>query len=792
MDDGLLKPGEVLNNTYEIVRKVGDGGTGEVYEARNTASERTVAIKILKAQFSQDPKFIDLMRRELLHSVSDDAVVRYYDLLRTAPEKGGNYFLVMDFIDGPSLADVMERGPVEPGFLMTLARRVSEGLAACHAARIFHRDISPDNIILRGGDPAKATLIDFGIAKDVTPDAKTVVGGGFAGKYEYAAPEQLDGVADARSDIYSFGMTLLAAARGSAPQLGTSFLEIVKAKHAPVDVSDVPAPLGPVIAEMVRPAADDRPQTAREVLTLIERGPVTQAIPRTVIAPAGTLPPHPPADPAGAAFGAPGMVTPPAGVPPASVAGAAANAGAAPVASAAPLEPVPASTPGAPAAGNPGIETLLEPEPGEARPAAPPPAAAPAKKRGKGRAIAALLLLALVGGGAWWATGPGKETVDGYLNPLPVADPYRFEMALAGDGTATASGNAPSADAAQALAADVAAALPLEAGDVAVTAAKGVPNEAWSGTVAAMARALARLESGSASVEGLDAEIEGTAPTPQAEEAAREAAEGAAEAGGYALAMALELAPQPLAGDAVDEAVASYADCGPITASGAERDSFAPGAPVALSGAISEEAQVAQIEEALAPILDGRALDVSGIQVINPSVCRVRALLPPEPNATIALGYTSDITDAPVEGDAFRPDDFAIIHLEAPADLEGYLYAFIVDNEFNALHLRPAQTRPENEMSEIGEVEDGVRRIPLTWPRAEGSRAQPALGFSEPYGAALAFALVSDAPLFPFARADVEDVRELAPDLAAAIAERRAAGGEIERVQRFILVDESG
>jgi len=222
MDEGLLKPGAVLNNTYRIEGLVGEGGTGEVYRAVNTASERTVAVKILKEQFSQDPKFIDLMRRELLHNVSDDAVVRYYDLLRTADDQGGLYFLVMDYIDGPSVADLMNKGPVSVDTLMILARRVTQGLAACHGASIFHRDISPDNIILRDGDPAQATLIDFGIAKDVRPDAKTVVGGGFAGKYEYAAPEQLDGIADGRSDIYSFGMTLIAAARGESPKLAAS------------------------------------------------------------------------------------------------------------------------------------------------------------------------------------------------------------------------------------------------------------------------------------------------------------------------------------------------------------------------------------------------------------------------------------------------------------------------------------------------------------------------------------------------------------------------------------------
>ena len=233
--EGLLKPGDELHETYRIDALLGIGGTGEVYRAMNTAAGRPVAIKILRPEFSKDEKFIALMKRELLTEVGHDAAVKYFELLRTR-EFGGLYFLVMELIEGPSLAHVMHAGPLPPETVLAIARRAAEGLNAAHAAGVLHRDIAPDNIILRDGDPARATLIDFGIAKDLRPEAHTVIGQGFAGKYEFAAPEQMDGQTVEQSDLYALGATLLAAARGRPPELPADLLAIRRAKDEIVDV----------------------------------------------------------------------------------------------------------------------------------------------------------------------------------------------------------------------------------------------------------------------------------------------------------------------------------------------------------------------------------------------------------------------------------------------------------------------------------------------------------------------------------------------------------------------------
>lgn len=123
----IFRAGEVLNNTYEIEGVLGRGGTGEVYRARNLVSGRIVAIKALNARFSGQAGYVALMRREeQMRDIRDDAVVRYTECSRS---DAGHVFLVMDFIDGPSMADIMAKRRMEPRELLIVAHRVAEGCA---------------------------------------------------------------------------------------------------------------------------------------------------------------------------------------------------------------------------------------------------------------------------------------------------------------------------------------------------------------------------------------------------------------------------------------------------------------------------------------------------------------------------------------------------------------------------------------------------------------------------------------------------------------------------------------
>ncbi|WP_095587989.1 serine/threonine protein kinase [Actibacterium ureilyticum] len=286
----IFQPGDLLNNTYRVEAILGRGGTSEVYKARSEISGRVVALKALKSEFSMNDDYLALMTREEdMREVRHDAIVRYFDNQRMAD---GQVYLVMDYVDGPGLDQVMTSGPIPPDDVLRVAKCVAGGLVAAHERGIVHRDLSPDNIILRGGDPSDAVIIDFGIAKDTNPGAETIVGNEFAGKYAYAAPEQLSGGTDARSDLYSLGALLLAALRGAKPDMGRNPMEVVQKKAEPLDVSGIPEPMAGLIAKMSAPDPADRFQSARALLSALMTGQIADA-PAGDDATVVTLPPKP-------------------------------------------------------------------------------------------------------------------------------------------------------------------------------------------------------------------------------------------------------------------------------------------------------------------------------------------------------------------------------------------------------------------------------------------------------------------------------------------------------------------
>ncbi|PWJ16576.1 serine/threonine-protein kinase [Jannaschia seohaensis] len=264
----IFKTGQLLNNTYEVEGLLGRGGTGEVYLARNQITGRQSAIKALNAQFSGNADYLELMKREeQMRDIVHDAVVRYSECSRT---DAGHVILVMDYIQGTSLNDMMFGRGLSDRDLLIVAHRVLEGLVATHAKGIVHRDLSPDNIILRDDRPDRATLIDFGIAKDTAAGARTIVGNEFAGKYEFAAPEQLDGRVDSRSDLYALGASLLAAQRRELPQIGGSPGEILRKKREPLDTSGLSEPLKKLIDWLGAVDPGDRPPSAQAALDRLD------------------------------------------------------------------------------------------------------------------------------------------------------------------------------------------------------------------------------------------------------------------------------------------------------------------------------------------------------------------------------------------------------------------------------------------------------------------------------------------------------------------------------------------
>src|SRR3546814_456545 len=193
-----------------------------------------------------------MFRREAesLRKVRNDAVVAYDGMFR---DEDGRLYLVMEFVSGPSLSDVIRTRPLTAAEVVQLRNRLAAGLGAAHDKGTVHRDISPDNIILTDGKLDNAKIIDFGIAKLTDPSARTIIGDDFAGKYSYVSPEQLGmfgGKVDARSDIYSLGLVLAAAAIGEPLDMGMSPIPVVEARRAVPDLSRVPEELIPGLSAM--------------------------------------------------------------------------------------------------------------------------------------------------------------------------------------------------------------------------------------------------------------------------------------------------------------------------------------------------------------------------------------------------------------------------------------------------------------------------------------------------------------------------------------------------------------
>jgi len=278
-DDALmpLKSGVVLNNTHRVERLLARGGMGEVYSATNLLTGDAVALKVIRPELVSDPQMRALFLREAtaLRQIRHPTIVAYEGV---HAEADGRVYLVMDLIEGPSLGKRMAERPLTVPEVRALRHRLAVALLAAHEQNIVHRDLSPDNIVLRDGDLERATIIDFGIAKKTDGLGISVIGSSFAGKMEYASPEQMGlfgNAVDRRSDIYSLGLVLAAAALGRPlPMADTPAMAVEQRKRVP-DLSALPVALRPELTAMLQPDPARRLNSMRDVLALD-----TGAVPR--------------------------------------------------------------------------------------------------------------------------------------------------------------------------------------------------------------------------------------------------------------------------------------------------------------------------------------------------------------------------------------------------------------------------------------------------------------------------------------------------------------------------------
>ena len=273
---------------YRITKKLGQGGMGEVFLAHDATLDRKVALKFLPPGMQQD----DAAHKRFIREAKSAAALDhpYICHINEVAESDGQDFIAMEYVDGESLKDRLEQGPLPPGDALPIAIEVVEALEAAHGKGIHHRDIKPANIMLTKTDHAK--VMDFGLAKQVIPlegigsAVETVTeltcGGSTVGTPAYMSPEQLRcQAADARSDIWALGVTLYEMVAGARPFHGQSGFELTSAilnqEPRPLP-SQVPAELGAVIGRCLEKDPGKRYQQAgqlREALISVQAGTVS-------------------------------------------------------------------------------------------------------------------------------------------------------------------------------------------------------------------------------------------------------------------------------------------------------------------------------------------------------------------------------------------------------------------------------------------------------------------------------------------------------------------------------------
>ena len=271
-----IQVGDVLNHIFEVRRFIARGGMGEVFEGANVNSDERVAIKVMLPSLAADANVIAMFRKEArtLTRLQHEALVQYR-VLAQEPQLGVLY-IVTEYVDGDNLADVLGKLQPTPAELFALLRRLASGLRVAHQLGAIHRDMSPDNVLLEGGKLAQARIIDFGIAKDLDPGSKTIVGDGFAGKLNYVAPEQLgDFGRDVGpwTDVYSLALVMLAVALGRDVPMGGTLVDAVDKRRAGPDLSGAPDELRPVLARMLAPNPADRLRSMDAVLAELDAKP---------------------------------------------------------------------------------------------------------------------------------------------------------------------------------------------------------------------------------------------------------------------------------------------------------------------------------------------------------------------------------------------------------------------------------------------------------------------------------------------------------------------------------------
>ena len=219
----MVTKGQKINDRYEIIKSIGEGGMANVYLAYDTILDRNVAIKVLRGDLANDEKFVRRFQREALSasSLSHPNIVAMYDV----GEDDGLYYIVMEYVEGKTLKQLLKkRGSLTLSEAIDIMLQLTDGMAHAHDSYIVHRDLKPQNIMIQ--DDGQIKITDFGIAMALNSTQLTQTNS-VMGSVHYLPPEQAAGKGTTiKSDIYSMGIIFYELLTGELPFKGDSAVEI--------------------------------------------------------------------------------------------------------------------------------------------------------------------------------------------------------------------------------------------------------------------------------------------------------------------------------------------------------------------------------------------------------------------------------------------------------------------------------------------------------------------------------------------------------------------------------------
>lgn len=260
-----VEPESVLKDRYRLDERIAVGGMGEVWRGTDLALARAVAIKLLRPEYVQDEECLARFRAEGRHtaSLSDPNIAQVYDYFEPVPPEPG--FLVLELINGQSLARLLDAGPLDPARTMGIIAQAATGLQAAHAAGVVHRDIKPGNLLVNGDNQVKIT--DFGVAQ-LAGAARVTRTGALVGTPAYLAPERAAGdIATPAADLYALGIVAYHCLTGRVPFDGEPLAVAFAHLHRdmPPLPPSVPAGIAALVSDLTAKDPSARPPSAKDV-----------------------------------------------------------------------------------------------------------------------------------------------------------------------------------------------------------------------------------------------------------------------------------------------------------------------------------------------------------------------------------------------------------------------------------------------------------------------------------------------------------------------------------------------